>query len=175
MITHLSPFRTTHSLVSSQVMDIIRMTCVKYDHVFANDIEAKLPNFETLLAASSQKKAALLGTRAPLASVARLTPDVESEDEEQGQGQGQEKKQDQEREQEQEIKQDQEREQEIKQEPSKGLEPPKAYSEPPPADLDFSPRQPRVASQEVLRRIGEGLIQDFGVEDSDSDYVEDSQ
>jgi len=172
MITHLSPFRTTHSLVSSQAMDIIRMTCVKYDHVFANDIEAKLPNFETLLAASSQKKAALLGNRAPLASVARLTPDVESEDEEQGQGQGQEKRQDQE--QEQEIKQDQEREQEIKQEPSKELEPPRAYSEPP-ADLDFSPRQPRVASQEVLRRIGEGLIQDFGVEDSDSDYVEDSQ
>ena len=143
-------------------MDIIRMTCVKYDHVFANDIEAKLPNFDTLLAASSQKKAALLGTQAPPASVARLTPDVESEDEEQGQGQ----------------EQDQERghEQELEQNPLKEeSESVRAYSEPPPADLDLSPRRPRVASQEVLRRIGEGLIQDFGVEDSDSDYVEDSQ
>jgi hypothetical protein len=144
-------------------MDIIRMTCVKYDHVFANDIEAKLPNFDTLLAASSQKKAALLGTQALPASVARLTPDVESEDKGQGQGQGQ--------------GQDQERghEQELEQKPPKESESVRAYSEPPPADLDLSPRRPRVANQEVLRRIGKGLIQDFGVEDSDSDYVEDSQ
>ena len=137
-------------------MDIIRVTCVKYDHVFANDIEAKLPNFDTLLAASSQKKAALSGTQAPPASVARLTSDVESEGEEQ--------------------EQDQEPEQEQKQTQSKESESVGASSEPPPADLDLSPRPRRVASQEVLRRIGEGLIQDFGIdsENSDSDYVEEN-
>lgn len=65
-------------------MDIIRMTCIKYDHVFASDIEAKLPNFDTLLAASSQKKASTsTGNHAPATSAARLTPDIESEDEEQ--------------------------------------------------------------------------------------------
>jgi hypothetical protein len=134
------------------------MTCVKYDHVFANDIEAKLPNLDTLLAATSQKKAAAsLGNQPPPppTSVARLTPDVESEDEEQAQ------------------EHEQEQEQEPEQEQSKDSKsgPTSENSEPPPPNL--SPRRPRVASQEVLKRIGEGLIQDFGVEDSlDLDYVE---
>lgn len=123
------------------------MTCVNYDHVFANDIEAKLPNFDTLLAANSQKKAvSSVGTQPAPVSVARLTPDVESEDEEEEDGQEQE------------------------QEQSKESESAKETSEPLPADL--SPRRPRVASQEVLKRIEEGLIKDFGVEDSDSDYIE---
>jgi len=32
------------------------MTCVKYDHVFANGIAAKFPNYASLLAAAKQKK-----------------------------------------------------------------------------------------------------------------------
>lgn len=85
------------------------MTCVKYDHVFANDIEAKLPNYETMLAASSQKVAKLnsqsasssmpeAGAKAnqstrsasmPQGSVVRPTMlDIESKREEEGESKG---------------------------------------------------------------------------------------
>ncbi|KAF8957580.1 hypothetical protein BDZ97DRAFT_1924462 [Flammula alnicola] len=37
-------------------IDIIRMTCVKYDHVFADDMKAKFSNYDTLLAATAKKK-----------------------------------------------------------------------------------------------------------------------
>ncbi|KAF9562269.1 hypothetical protein CPC08DRAFT_761565 [Agrocybe pediades] len=37
-------------------IDLVRMTCVKYDHVFANDIARQFPNYHNLLAASKQKK-----------------------------------------------------------------------------------------------------------------------
>ena len=39
-----------------QGIDIIRMTCVKYDHVFANDMKDKFVNYDKMLAADKQKK-----------------------------------------------------------------------------------------------------------------------
>jgi len=44
------------------------MKCVKYDHVFANDIEAKLPNFEMMMAAASTQKAAALSSQSASSS-----------------------------------------------------------------------------------------------------------
>ncbi|KIM36928.1 hypothetical protein M413DRAFT_448847 [Hebeloma cylindrosporum] len=152
-----------------ETMDIIRMTCVKYDHVFATDIEAKLPNFDMLLAASSQKKAAsLMGHRhqrqpSPSTANSGWSPDIESEDDE--------LEQEEEQDQQQEHDKQQESKQENEEESASGTAD-STYTPPPP---DSSPRRPpRVASQEVLRRIGEGLIRDYGVETSDSDYVQDT-
>ena len=129
--------------VLSQAMDIIQMTCVKYDHVFASDIEAKLPNFDTLLAASSQKKAATsAGNQAPATSAARPTPDIESEDEEPEHEPEPEQEQEREHEPELEHKQDKEGDKEIEKQPKLEEEqdqlkespssPPPANSAPPP-------------------------------------------
>ncbi|KAF8951644.1 hypothetical protein BDZ97DRAFT_1884936 [Flammula alnicola] len=37
-------------------VDIIRMICIKYDHIFADDMKAKFSNYDTMLAAEKKKK-----------------------------------------------------------------------------------------------------------------------
>ncbi|KAF8957574.1 hypothetical protein BDZ97DRAFT_1762834 [Flammula alnicola] len=39
-----------------EAVDIIRMICIKYDHVFADDIKAKFSNYDAMLAAEKKKK-----------------------------------------------------------------------------------------------------------------------
>lgn len=154
-------------------MDIIRVTYVKYDHVFANDIEAKLPNFETLLAATSQKKFEVASvSRTPPASIsiARSSPDVESGDAESEQEHDPEQNHEPESAHEHSPKQETNEEDSEDSEDSDELTSITSAPESPPPER--SPKRPSVASQNVLRRIEEGLIQDFGVESSDSDYVE---
>lgn len=41
-----------------QGIDIIRMTCIRYDHIFANDFVAKFPTYPTLAAAAQNKNKA---------------------------------------------------------------------------------------------------------------------
>lgn len=58
----LTPF------VRIQGIDIIRMQCVLYDHVFANDIVAQHPNYPAMQKAAAKEKLAKEGKRSSVAS-----------------------------------------------------------------------------------------------------------